>query len=236
MKFCLMEGMKRMKSSSTEGKKRMNAGSNPRVNRMRYSRGSRLLAVMGVLLLVAAGCSSDDSEDSSEASTSAPQASDAPDTTTGGSDEAPDDTDAATSAPVTSDEPILYGFLDALSGPAAVFGEARLNGLTMAVEEVGDGMLLGRQVEIVSEDGAADPSTTSAAAQRLLGEEKVDVISGSTGSSAALAIAEAATEYDVIHLNAISTIEGSTVCNPHMFHLFQDNVATIRSIAPYAAR
>jgi len=101
-------------------------------------------------------------------------------------------------------KPIKIGAPDALTGPYAADGIFMLNGTIMAAEEINaEGGLLGRQLEVVPfdiEDMMAEK--VMAAAERLIGLDKVDVVI--TSCNAAGPDVEAFGNYDVpyLHYNA----------------------------------
>lgn len=85
-------------------------------------------------------------------------------------------------------DPIKVGTLEALTGPGAAFGTNMLQGLQMAVDEINEkGGLLGRKVEIISIDDAAQPAQSVSAITRLIHQDKVDIVIGGWGSATVLA-------------------------------------------------
>ena len=90
---------------------------------------------------------------------------------------------------------LTIGVSLSLSGPAAALGTAPRNTLQLFPTEIG-----GEKVRIVVLDDATDPATGAKNARRLVGEEKVDLIIGSTASPPALAIAEVALETQTVQL------------------------------------
>jgi branched-chain amino acid transport system substrate-binding protein len=85
-------------------------------------------------------------------------------------------------------EPVKVGWLGALTGPGAPFGMNMLQGVKMGVEEVNArGGVLGRKLEIVSIDDAADPAQSVSAMTKLVYQDKVDVVCGGWGSATILA-------------------------------------------------
>lgn len=92
---------------------------------------------------------------------------------------------------------IVIGASYSISGPAAALGIAPRNAMQLFPETIG-----GEKVRIVVLDDATDPSNAAKNAQRLLLEEKVDVIFGSTASPPALAIAEFARANNLVQLAA----------------------------------
>jgi branched-chain amino acid transport system substrate-binding protein len=101
---------------------------------------------------------------------------------------------ALMAAPAAQAE-ITIGVSLTLSGPAAALGTAPRNTLQLFPEQIG-----GEKLRIVVLDDATDPATGAKNARRLVGEEKVDLIIGSTASPPALAIAEVALETQTVQL------------------------------------
>ncbi len=87
-----------------------------------------------------------------------------------------------------SDAPIKIGVIAGLSGAGTSYGLGIEQGAEMAVEEINaDGGINGRSLELVIVDDGSDPSQTVTAMQRLIEQEKVDVLVGGWGSSQVLA-------------------------------------------------
>jgi branched-chain amino acid transport system substrate-binding protein len=85
-------------------------------------------------------------------------------------------------------DPIKVGTLEALTGPGAAFGTNMLQGLQMAVDDINAaGGLVGRKVEIISIDDAAQPAQSVSAMTRLIHQDKVDIVIGGWGSATVLA-------------------------------------------------
>jgi branched-chain amino acid transport system substrate-binding protein len=76
---------------------------------------------------------------------------------TGGADEA------------TEEGPIVLGMLAPFSGSEAAFGPYMENGAQMAIDEINEaGGVLGRDLELVTEDDACDATSATAAANKLI--------------------------------------------------------------------
>lgn len=85
---------------------------------------------------------------------------------------------------------IKIGFLAPLSGDVSRYGQDELNAARMAVEAVNSGGLIpGKKLRLVVEDGRCSGKEASVAAQRLVNVEKVPVILGGTCSGETLAAA-----------------------------------------------
>ena len=74
---------------------------------------------------------------------------------------------------------ITIGVSLPLTGPASGLGIPTRNGITMWPETIG-----GEKVKLVVLDDASDPTQSSKNARRLITEDKVDVIIGSTSTPA----------------------------------------------------
>ena len=89
---------------------------------------------------------------------------------------------------VTETGPIKVGFMGALTGDAAVYGEPMQKVVAMAVGEINaGGGINGRQIEVVYEDDKCDAKAGVSAAQKLVNVDKVQVIIGSICSGPSLA-------------------------------------------------
>lgn len=103
-------------------------------------------------------------------------------------------------------DPIRIGITASLSGHYAVPGKNMMQGLQMWAHDVnGRGALLGRPVEIVTYDDKSDPATSASLYERLISEDKVDLLIGPYSS-------------DV-------TIEASSVAERHNFPMVSGSAA-----------
>ncbi|WP_331177856.1 urea ABC transporter substrate-binding protein [Roseateles sp.] len=85
--------------------------------------------------------------------------------------------------------PIVIGMLHALSGPMAKSEAPLVAAVKMAVEELNaGGGLLGRRVELKIEDSRSDPRVAAAAAERLIGSDRVVALFGCWSSTCRLAV------------------------------------------------
>ena len=80
------------------------------------------------------------------------------------------------SEPISA-EPIKIGTTLALSGKFAYLGEAQVNGLRMAVEEINsDGGIRGKQLELIAEDNQGDAKQAVSNVSKLLNIDNADII------------------------------------------------------------
>jgi len=105
-----------------------------------------------------------------------------------------------------SGEPIKIGQITPLTGGAALDGQHVSNGAQLAVDEINAaGGVLGRPIELIVEDGKADPTESINAAEKLLTRDEVNVLLGCWASSATLAVIPVVEEYEIPFVVEIST-------------------------------
>jgi branched-chain amino acid transport system substrate-binding protein len=84
--------------------------------------------------------------------------------------------------------PIMIGAVQPLTGPVSIDGLSVVNGIKIAVEKINaSGGVLGRQIQMVIEDGKGDPVESVNAVEKLIRRDKVPAIIGCWASSATLA-------------------------------------------------
>ena len=89
--------------------------------------------------------------------------------------------------------PVKIGWVDPFSGTYAALGTSQLNGAKLALAEVNaKGGILGRQVQILAEDGAANVGQSTVKVNKLIDQDHVDFICGAVSSAVALAESQAA--------------------------------------------
>lgn len=114
---------------------------------------------------------------------------------------------------------IRIGAVYPLTGGVSYDGITKLNGAKLAVEEINArGGVLGRQIELLSEDGACNPAQSVASAEKLISQSKVVALLGAICSSATGAIGETIKKYKVPLVSGVSTAERLTEqSNPYFF-------------------
>ncbi|WP_110183444.1 urea ABC transporter substrate-binding protein [Nocardioides solisilvae] len=92
--------------------------------------------------------------------------------------------DAAESCVETDGDTVKIGFLNSLSGTMAISETTVFKSLSMAAEEINaDGGVLGKQLEIVSEDGQSEPTVFAEKATKLIDQDCVAAVFGGWTSS-----------------------------------------------------
>ena len=96
---------------------------------------------------------------------------------------------AAFARPALADsDPILIGWLAALTGPSSAPAIGFDRGVKFAAEEINiAGGVKGRKIEVITRDTQGDPTKAVNAAQDMIGRQKVSAIWGPTNSGEALA-------------------------------------------------
>ena len=88
---------------------------------------------------------------------------------------------------IAQNKPIRMGWIAAVSGMFASNAQAQDWGFHMAVADINEqGGLLGRKIEVVMRDSAADPSKAVSFAKELVYNENIDVLCGPINSGEAL--------------------------------------------------
>ncbi|MBS9375670.1 urea ABC transporter substrate-binding protein [Rhodococcus sp. B50] len=84
----------------------------------------------------------------------------------------------------TSGDTVKVGSLNSLSGTMAISEVTVRDSIALAVEEINaDGGVLGKQIQIVSEDGASEPTVFAEKAEKLIGSDCVAAVFGGWTSS-----------------------------------------------------
>lgn len=91
---------------------------------------------------------------------------------------------ASTSCVDTSGDTVKIGFLNSLSGTMAISEQTVRDALDLAAEEINAaGGVLGKQLEVVAEDGASEPTVFAEKAEKLVASDCVAAVFGGWTSS-----------------------------------------------------
>ncbi|MCB7319012.1 ABC transporter substrate-binding protein [Lacrimispora sp. 210928-DFI.3.58] len=116
--------------------------------------------------------------------------------------------EAGEAAAELTGEPIKIGTIYAMSGGSAAIGTNILRGIDFAVAEINAaGGVNGRPLEVVRGDHAGDAATGRSEAERLITQEKVDVMMGCHMSVVTEVVAQVCQQYGVPMITAISTLD-----------------------------
>jgi branched-chain amino acid transport system substrate-binding protein len=98
-----------------------------------------------------------------------------------------------------------------LTGTVAAFGQSQLKGINLAVEEINAaGGVLGKKLEIISQDNASKKEESTRVATKLISEDKVDVLMGGTISGDTFAAVDVANNKKTPLLTASATNDNIT--------------------------
>jgi branched-chain amino acid transport system substrate-binding protein len=136
-------------------------------------------------------------------------------------------------------ETVKIGILDPISGPFEPFGRTWRIALEFAADEQNaKGGLLGRKVELISEDGEMKPDVATRKARKLILENKVNFLTGGMGSNIAIALNKVASSTKVIYLNfsgMADEIQGREF-TPYAFRVGQNHYAQFTALTLLMAK
>lgn len=123
--------------------------------------------------------------------------------------------------------PFKMGVILPLTGSTAWGGQPAKMAAELAASEVNAQKLAGKfKVELVFADGACEPRTSYAAAEKLIKQEQVQTLIGEWCSSASVAIAQVANDAKIPYIVQISTADGiAKNAGPYVFQSVMENKA-----------
>ncbi|MDR0468562.1 MAG: ABC transporter substrate-binding protein, partial [Peptococcaceae bacterium] len=111
-----------------------------------------------------------------------------------------------------SGEPIIVGVNFELSGQLAGYGQTKLNGAKIALEEINAaGGALGRPIKLIEYDNKGDIAEAINISTRLMGEDKVVVMMGPVTSGRVMASIDVAKQFKIPMVTGTGTSPGITV-------------------------
>jgi branched-chain amino acid transport system substrate-binding protein len=114
--------------------------------------------------------------------------------------------------------PISVGHVASLTGDTAAFGQSSDRGMRMAIDELNaKGGVLGRQIEMLSEDDRSLTEEARTAAQKLIQRDQVVALLGEVASSRSLAAAPEAQRARVPMISEASTNPKVTEVGDYVF-------------------
>ena len=90
---------------------------------------------------------------------------------------------------------ILVGFVTGLSGPVSSIGIPNAKGIAAGQAYIGE--IGGEKIRVIQLDDGSDPTASARNARKLVEQEKVDILIGTSGAPQTLAMATAATEMKI---------------------------------------
>jgi branched-chain amino acid transport system substrate-binding protein len=139
---------------------------------------------------------------------------------------------AQTEAPAAATEaaqmPQAYkvGFVNHLTGDAAVYGQSMKMGTELAVDVINAaGGINGVPVEVIYEDDRLSAADAQTAFLKLVETDKVPVILGSSSSTISLSICPKAQEKHVVQVSQVSTAPSLKDCGKYFFSVMASDTA-----------
>jgi branched-chain amino acid transport system substrate-binding protein len=131
----------------------------------------------------------------------------------------------ATSVSAEAETAFKVGVILPLSGSTAWGGRSAKVAAEMAAQEINDGKLAGdSKVDLVFADGACEPRSSYAAAEKLITSDGVQALIGEWCSSASIAIAQVASDSKIPFIVQISTADGiAKDAGPYVFQSIMQN-------------
>lgn len=139
----------------------------------------------------------------------------------------------------SSEDTIKVGVLASMTGPLEVYGKQTVQGFELGLDYATDGKMEvdGKKIEFIVEDTETKPDVAVKQATKLLEEDEVDFLVGSSSSGDTLAVLPLAEEYEkimVVEPAVADSITGEN-WNRYIFRTgrnsSQDSVAAAASIA-----
>lgn len=131
--------------------------------------------------------------------------------------------------------PITIGVIAPFTGEDAAFGMPIRNAAELAVEEINaKGGIAGHELEVVWEDGQCDEKTATAAAQKLINLDQVDIIFGGICPAELLAIAPLAETAKVLVISPTVTVSEVSGAGDFTFRTAPSDINAATAAANYA--
>ena len=113
---------------------------------------------------------------------------------------------------------VKVGFINHLTGDAAVYGQSMQKGTEIAIEEINAAWAKkGMKLEVVFEDDRLAAADAQTAFLKLAQSDKVSVVMGSGSSTVTLSLCPKAQEAKVVLISSISTAPGLKKCGSYFF-------------------
>src|SRR6195256_2722273 len=135
-------------------------------------------------------------------------------------------------------EKIKIGHLTPLTGFLGALGAYATLGMRMAEEEINQsGGVMGRQIEVMSED-SVNPATAATKAQRMLEQDGATVLMGEINSASALTIMQVADRNKklFVQIGARSDALRGKNCNKFTFHMDIPNTVMVNAVGKALVR
>jgi branched-chain amino acid transport system substrate-binding protein len=132
---------------------------------------------------------------------------------------------------------IKLGLILSFSGPLNVVGAEEKRGFDVAMDQLG-GKLGGIPVEVVQGDSKGNPGATVQELSRLIEKDRVDLLTGLTGSNELVAAIKPISDAKIffIGMNGGPAILAGEQCSPYYFNASFQNAQLDTGMGPYMAK
>ncbi|MBI4607554.1 MAG: ABC transporter substrate-binding protein, partial [Candidatus Rokubacteria bacterium] len=118
-----------------------------------------------------------------------------------------------------SDHVVKIGDLGSKVGVFEGYGRWQTMGVVLAVEEINArGGLLGKKLEVISEDDDTKPGPAVRKAEKLILQDGVKLLVGSISSGATMAVMDVTKKHKTLHWNAVSCEEFMRTTKWHPYY------------------
>ncbi|HEY2137043.1 MAG TPA: ABC transporter substrate-binding protein [Xanthobacteraceae bacterium] len=143
----------------------------------------------------------------------------------------------AAAGPARAADPIRIGMVVPLTGPIAESGKYGIQGARLAIEEVNKaGGVLGRPLELVTEDDQSANPTTILAFNKLAGDKNIVAFLGPTRSTQIQAIAPAVQKAGIPVMIGGTDPALTRAGNPWLFRFRPNDSYTVRVMADFGTK
>jgi len=133
-----------------------------------------------------------------------------------------------------AEEPVKIGFISTFTGAQAMLGSELLDGFKLGIEASG-GKLGGREVELVIGDDQAKPDVGRQLAEKVVEQDRVDIVTGINFSNVTLSAARPVlrSKTPLISLAAGPSQLAGKDCDPYFFNLAWQNDGAAEAMGAY---
>lgn len=114
---------------------------------------------------------------------------------------------------------IVIGEYGSLTGATATFGQSSHNGLVLALDEINQQGVLGKQIRVITEDDRSDVTEANTAVQKLISRDKVVAVIGEVASKRSLAGGSVCQKSKIPMLSPSSTNPTVTQIGDYIFRV-----------------
>jgi branched-chain amino acid transport system substrate-binding protein len=139
-------------------------------------------------------------------------------------------------AAFAGEEVIKIGDLGSKVGVFEGYGRYQTMGVVLAVEELNArGGVLGKKLEVISEDDETKPGPAVRKAEKLILQDDVKLLVGAVSSGSTLAVMDVTKKHKIVHWNAVSCAEfmRTTKFHPYYFSNQPDSRMQANGLAKY---